>query len=287
MLTLFCSILGGVSFFLAVSYIQEKERIGTLRKSKAVTDSIIKRILNSDYAARLVMFCAKLNGRLPFGSYRVRLQALLLLSGTEVRCTADEFLAKKEIFFLLGLFLPVLAGAAVWLASAVALTVSFLPDLEVRKTRKDYEKDVLRSLPVALDILAACIEAGLTFDASLAKYVEKCAGNALSAELRTYLEEVRLGKSRQAALVAFAARSGVEEIRSFTLAAARSIEHGTGMAAALRSLCESNRLASTLRAEKKAAEAPVKLLFPLIFFIFPVIFLIIFGPLLLRFLSQK
>ena len=285
MTAVICSILAGMACYYAVLHFDDRKKVITWRVLNNAQEK--KRLFNSDAAVKIVKFAARLNGRLPLGAYRESLGKKLALSGGGATCTADEFVARKEIMFVFPLIILIATGVPITGAIVLSSILFLVPDMELSNARRKYEKAVLRALPPALDIIASCVEAGLTFDAALSKYTEKSGKNFLSAEFRSYLQEIRLGKSRREALAAMADRAGMPEIDSFSSAVARSIEYGTGMSAALRSQCASIRSTCARRAEKLAAEAPVKLLFPLIFFIFPVVFLIIFGPLILRFLSYK
>ncbi len=283
-----CALMVGLAVYIAVQIAADKEAslaLGRMLGRKNLSGE--KNLFLSGPLKTVSKTLSRFNRKVPFGKYRVRLAIKLSQAGSGITCGADEFIARKEIYMLLS-FVCLVSLRVPWsYAGLVSGLFFFLPDFEIKRSRNKYEKKMLSELPSALDILASCVEAGLTLDASVSKYAEKSHENCLSAEFRCYLQEIRLGKSRQLALSGLAERSGLPELETFTGAVSRSLEFGTGLAGALRSQCASARAEKVRRIEKLAAEAPVKLLFPLIFFIFPVVFIVIFGPLLLKFLAMK
>jgi len=116
--------------------------------------------------------------------------------------------------------------------------------------------------------------------------VPKLAGTALSVEFGELLRQIRLGRSRAEALRDFADRVDMPEIVSFTSSLIQAEELGAGIGGVLRTQAEQMRNDRSNRAEKKAMEAPVKILFPLIAFIFPTVFIIIFAPMAMSYLAH-
>jgi tight adherence protein C len=159
----------------------------------------------------------------------------------------------------------VLAGAAV-------------PLLWLRDRTRARRAAIARGLPYDLDLMTLSVEAGLDFAAALAKVVDKGRKGPLSDELSITLKELKLGRTREEALRDLAARVELPALTSFAHALAQADRMGTPLAKVLRVLSTQMRAERTQRAEKLAAEAPVKLLLPLIGCIFPTIFLMLFGP---------
>jgi len=137
---------------------------------------------------------------------------------------------------------------------------------------------IVRALPYAVDLLTLSVEAGLDFTAALSKVVEKGCKGPLAHELSVAIKELRLGKTREEALRNLARRVDVAALTSFVQALAQADRMGTPLGKILRILSTQMRTERTQRAEKLANQAPVKLLLPLVLFIFPTLFLMLFGP---------
>jgi tight adherence protein C len=160
----------------------------------------------------------------------------------------------------------------VGLAALSALGGYFLPDLWLRQRVQGRQKEIRLALPNALDLLTISVEAGLGFDAALVRVTEKYK-NGLSEEFTQVLNEVRLGRPRLEALDDMGRRVGVEELHSFIQALIQSEQLGVGIAKVLRIQSEEMRRKRRQRAEEQAAQASLKMLFPMIIFIFPTIFI--------------
>ena len=142
-------------------------------------------------------------------------------------------------------------------------------------------KDALqRGIPDALDLMVVCVEAGLGLDQAIARVGEeiKRAHPVLNDELQLLSLELRTGVSRQEALRNLAQRTDLEDIRNLVALLVQTDRFGTSIGQALRVHADSMRTTRHLKAEELAAKLPVKLLFPLIFFIFPSIFIVVIGP---------
>jgi tight adherence protein C len=143
------------------------------------------------------------------------------------------------------------------------------------------QKLVLKSLPDALDLVTTCVEAGLGLDAALARVAEKSSG-PLANEMNRMLREVAMGKLRREALTEMADRLGVEELTTFVNAIIQAEQLGVGVSQVLRVQSEQMRMRRRQAAEKTAHEAPIKMIFPLVLFIFPAFMLVILGPAFIR-----
>ena len=137
---------------------------------------------------------------------------------------------------------------------------------------------ITRALPYNLDLLTLSVEAGLDFAASIGKVVEKGRKGPLADELAITLRELKLGKTREEALRNLSVRCDLTSLTTFVSALIQADKMGTPLGKILRILSTQMRVERTQRAEKLANEAPVKLLLPLIGFIFPTIFIMLFGP---------
>lgn len=142
------------------------------------------------------------------------------------------------------------------------------------------QKSVLQSLPDALDLLTICVEAGLGLDSAMQKVTEKWESE-LSVSFSRALTEIQLGKTRREALKMMADRVGLQEFSSFIAAVIQSEQLGVSMARILRIQADDMRVRRRQRAEQEAQKAPVKMLFPMAFLIFPTIMIILMGPAIL------
>ncbi len=162
---------------------------------------------------------------------------------------------------------------------------AFLPEFWLSAKVGQRKKALGKALPDVLDLLSVSVEAGLGFDGAIQKVSEKFS-EPISGEFGLYLKEIRLGKSRADALRNLADRTDHPDYRTFTAAIIQADQLGASMARVLRMQSESMRLKRKQRAEEQAMKAPVKMLFPLIMFIFPTLFLVILGPAVIHILRN-
>lgn len=178
-------------------------------------------------------------------------------------------------------FMP--EGLLWWLAMAVVVALGlWLPDIVLQRRIEARQAAIRRTLPDVLDLLVVSVEAGVGFDGAVQKVVEKSKG-PLRDELARVLEQVRLGRSRAEALREMGARTQVADLISFVAAVQQAETLGVSIAKVLRVQADAARQRRAQRAREAAAKLPVKLLFPLVFFIFPALFVVILGPGAIRF----
>jgi tight adherence protein C len=207
----------------------------------------------------------------PANFFAIRFVAMVILGGLTLALMiiADLPMSRRVMFTVtvtaLGFYLPVL-----WLGSKI----------------KQRQKAVVRQLPDSLDLLTICVEAGLGFDQGVSQVVEK-ADNELSRAFARYLAEVGLGRSRRDALQSMSARLEVPDVTTFIAAVIQATDLGVSMARILRIQSEQMRIRRRQRAEQAARRAPIKMLFPLAFLIFPAIFIVLLGPAILVFMESS
>src|SRR6266496_3463050 len=153
----------------------------------------------------------------------------------------------------------------------------FLPHLMLSSRITRRQNEIRKAMPDALDLLTVCVEAGLGFDAAMSKVSEKWE-NELSLAFARAIQEVRLGKLRREALRDMADRMDIPDMTSFVAAIIQADQLGVSMGKVLRIQSDQMRMKRRQRAEKKAHEAPVKMLIPMAFLIFPSIYIVLLGP---------
>lgn len=160
----------------------------------------------------------------------------------------------------------------------LAAVIGFMLPISYFKTQADKrKKKITRELPDLLDLLYVSVEAGLGFDMALKKTADKMKGT-LSSEIEKTLEEINKGKNRQDALRTMVKRTGVDDLSSFVTSIIQSEQLGSNIANTLRIQSNTMRHKRRQRAEEAAAKVPIKMLFPLIFCIFPTLFIVVLGP---------
>lgn len=153
----------------------------------------------------------------------------------------------------------------------------YLPLMWLRAKIRSRQSTILKSLPDAIDLLCTCVEAGLGIDAGLGQVSEKVKG-PIAVELRRVLREMAMGSARKDALKAFSERTGVPDVRLFVNAIVQAESMGVSLGQVIRVQSDQMRLKRRQRAEQAAYKAPVKMVFPLVFCIFPSVFVVILGP---------
>jgi tight adherence protein C len=193
-------------------------------------------------------------------------------------------LGMGALIFLVFSFSPsmdVLSVSGLLMIGGFTLAGFYLPNLVIDRNIRRKQRLVLNAMPDALDLLTICVEAGLGFDAALKKVVEKW-DNDLSIAFARVLQEIQLGKLRREALRDMSDRLGIPEMESFVAAVIQSEQLGVSMARVLRVQSDAMRVKRRQRAEENAQRAPIKMLIPMVFLIFPTIVLILLGPAVLQ-----
>jgi tight adherence protein C len=224
--------------------------------------------------------------RLKWTNYRTKMAVELKRAGLGQAITVDHLLAMKV---LTAIVLPLMAtrlfgifsNPAVFVLAAIG--AFYLPDRLVADQRKSREREILRSLPGAVDVLSLSVEAGLEFLTAMQRLVERGGMGALRDEMATILNDIRLGKSRGEALKSFAQRIEIPEVSSFVSVLVQADMLGASIGPVLQQQAERMRVERFQRAEKAGAKATQKILFPLVLFIFPAVLIVIIGPVALQF----
>lgn len=193
--------------------------------------------------------------------------------------------APSTLWLILLATAPDLGGNVRMLCVLGAMAVGFyLPNLALSRAAKAYQRKIFEGLPDALDLLIVCLEAGLALDAAIARVAQELAANApeVSDELHLVTLELRAGNSRVKALRNLATRTGVAGIDTLVAMLIQAERFGTSAADSLRVHAEELRTQRRQQAEETAAKVALKLLFPLIFCIFPALLLVLLGPAMIQ-----
>jgi tight adherence protein C len=211
-----------------------------------------------------------------------KIQHNLDLAGNPTGWNTERVLAYKTLGLLgvaaFGLLIGLGHGGKVVLfVIAGAGTGFFLPNLLVHNVGLKRQEKIQKALPDAMDMITVCVEAGLGFDAAVAKVARNTKGS-LASEFARVLQEMQFGKSRVDALKAMVERTTVPELRIMVSALVQASQLGIPVAAVLREQATEMRLRRRQRAEEKAQKVTVKILFPLIFCLLPALFIVVMGP---------
>jgi tight adherence protein C len=201
--------------------------------------------------------------------------------------TADELLGLGALGAFVGLLFGVALNLRLGFAPIVLLTLLvglYVPVVWVRGRIRRRQDEIRRSLPYALDLLTLSVEAGLDFTQAMSRIVRKLGNSALAVELGQTVRDIHLGRTRVQALRDLSGRVDLSELNSLVGALIQADELGSSLGPILRIQADQLRIRRSQAAEKLAMEAPVKILLPLILFIFPTIFIMIFGPIALKLL---
>ena len=193
------------------------------------------------------------------------------------------FFVKYAMTLAPGNLLPKLESAFYTIG---VLWLFFYPQMWLKQQLRIRHIKIRRALPFVMDLLTLSVEAGMDFMTALQRNVERRRIDALSEELITVIREIQLGKTRREALRAMSERVNLSDLHSVVNALCQADELGVSIGSILRIQADQIRQRRFERAEKLANEAPVKMLFPLLFFIFPAVFLILLGPVVARILAQ-
>ncbi|WP_247826902.1 type II secretion system F family protein [Arthrobacter antioxidans] len=225
----------------------------------------------------------RLGRRLTPQAYVLRLDHLLALAGRPASMPLAKVLTAKPLLGLAGGLTGLLllqsnpSRLFVLLSLFVTLLGYFVPDLLLYSKGQERQKAMALELANTLDQMLISVEAGLGFESAMQRAGETGKG-PLADELVRTLQDMQVGRSRREAYLAMADRSTIPELRSFVKAIVQADAYGIALSGVLRTQAKVMRVKRRQRAEEKAMKLPVAVLFPLLLFIFPVLFIVILGP---------
>jgi tight adherence protein C len=298
-------ILGAVAVFLAVFtvalsvqsiVVERRQAYRTLKALRAVeirpadlrnrelARPARERLIKPFYAAALA-----LTRRFTPAGARDAIRRKLIMAGSPAAWDPDGILVAKLAGLVGGvivglLFLGIFSFAwPIRVIGFIALSLLgyWLPNIILTNTVQRRQNEIRTALPDSIDLLTICVEAGLGFDAAMA-HVSKSTTGPLADEFYRTLQEVQLGRSRNEAMRNLADRSNVPELRAFVLAMVQADVFGVSVANVLRVQAKEMRVKRRQLAEERAMKVPIKVLFPVLFCIFPALFVVILGPAIMR-----
>lgn len=279
-------ILIAVGLYNSRSEDQVKERlVQYASRSQTLTDLELERSFGERMIKPAISRLARRLAAMAPQATMARTRKQLDLAGNPGGIRAVDFIGLRMlcglgtgvISFLLAQALALGLGSGAVFGLLLGTLGYMLPVMWVGTRIQARKSEILRALPDALDLLTISVEAGLGFDAGLAKVVEKW-DNALTYEFGRVLAEVRVGKLRREALRDMAERVEVPEVKSFVAAIIQADQLGASIGRILHVQAAQMRMKRRQRAEETAQKAPIKMLIPLVFLIMPALFIVLLGP---------
>lgn len=283
-------ISGAIMYWYLFRRMIVKERLAKLAVSPSSYEEAPTLIAKP---TRLGQFLSIFGAVLPQeGKGRPKYEKMLVSAGYR-KSGLIVFLGCKVLFALLFpiLFMMVAAPAGKafepdMLLGTVALAIVgfLLPSLYVQNRSKKRKLVIFQTLPDILDLLTICVEAGMSIDAAMLRacHNPQFMGNPLAEEMKICAMETRAGKSRPQALRDMAERTDDDDLRAFVTMLIQTERFGTSLSQALRVHSDSLRVRRRQIAEEVASKTAVKMLFPLVFFIFPALLIVMLGPAIIK-----
>lgn len=262
-----------------------EERLNMIVRTRTLEEIEMQAPFVERFVKPLASQSAKVMARLTPAGAMEGTQRQLMYAGYSGRMQVSDFVGIKGLATILGV------GLAIGLSLLTSVsTILFLllilffggvgyfgPDLWLRGEISKRKDQIQRALPDAIDLLTISVEAGLGFDLALARVVSK-SDNSLTREFARVIQEMRIGVARRDALRSLVERTGVDDLSTFITAIIQAEQLGASIANVLRIQAGEMRVRRRQRAERLAHEAPIKMLFPMAFLIFPPIFIVVLGP---------
>jgi len=212
------------------------------------------------------------------------------LSVARFNISPEEFFLIKELLMAALMFIsyPSVTADMIYGWVSVCLVGGYMiPEIYMKTRVKRVKGIIVKELPDAIDLLGLCVNAGLDFMLSLKWVVEKSPPSFMIDELNTVLQEINVGKTRRDAIKDLALRYDLPDLSTFARTLIQADKMGTSVTEALNILSEDMRLSRYRRGEQLALKSPMKMLVPLLLFIFPVVGILVAGPILLDFMENS
>ena len=262
-------------------------RLEQIRSENELPDAVVV-----DKPSPLTEMLGRLGGASVLGGPSPKLKATLARAGYNQRGSAELFFGIKITTMLVGLTaglliaiqMQVSMGMGVLVVVGTAAGLSMIPNLILGQKVKKRTQEIRNALPNAIDLLEVCVSAGMGMDQAWNSTSEEMgeASQALADEMQLVNLEMLLGAKRSTALKSMADRSGADDLSNLASIISQADKFGTSVADALRTFAETMREARSQKAEESAEKMAIKLLLPMVIFIFPVVLLVSAGPAALK-----
>lgn len=291
----------GLVLFTLLSQVEEKSAIRTTLRQlddyevESVRDQELLVPLRERIIGPAVEILGRLGGRFNPPDYVESVRRKHVQAGIYSPDKVERFLAQRIIGFV---FIPVWAivmfvfnpfgldGLLFWALLGLGVMIGALgPTSQLNKKVEARQKSIQRSLPDVMDLLVISVEAGLGFEQALDRVIANVPGE-LSNEFSRVLGESRAGSSRADALRAMDQRCDTPEVRSFVMAMIQADQFGVSIGRVLRSQADELRVKRRQRAQEQAQKAPVKMMVPMVFCIFPALFVVVIGPAIINIIQN-
>lgn len=237
-------------------------------------------------------FCLNFASKIKNQNYRKSVQNKIGYAGLQREINVDEFIGLQILW---GVLFPVLLlflnftlelGYSPVFMLFLGCFGAYFPHLHVSTERKQRYNSVIVDLPFFIDLMALSTEAGLDFIGSIQRVVEKAENSVLADELGQVLRDLKLGSTRAEALKKMSERLDITEVTSFVTVLIDADATGASIGSVLKQQSVQMRLERFTRAEKEGAKASQTILIPLMLFILPAVFIMVFGPVIIQFMGQ-
>lgn len=264
--------------------VKSQQGAGTRLASLNTRDDILDQDFSQRAVAPVLSGLGRFAVRFTPTGWVARAQKKLIWAGWAERMDGNTWAAIRIISLVAGVVaaffvVPLMDSTMTRLAvGGLLLFLGFFgPEASLNRSIDDRRKKMERQLPDIIDLLVISVEAGLGFESAMGRVVQNVPGE-LSREFQRTLQETRVGVSRHEALRNMAERTDVDDLNSFILALIQADQFGVSIARMLRVQADEMRVRRRQRIQEKAFAAPVKMIFPMMFCIFPSIFIVILGP---------
>jgi len=276
--------VGALAVYIGNGVLRSQKSSGNRLASLNTRDDILEQDFSQRAVAPVMQGLGRFALRFTPTGWVGRAQHKLVLAGWAERMDGNTWAAIRIISIVASIFLlffavPLVDSTAMkfGVGGLILFMGFFGPEASLNRSIDDRRKEMEKTLPDIIDLLVISVEAGLGFEAAMGRVVQNVPGE-LSKEFSRTLSETRVGVSRQDALRGMVERTDVEDLNSFILSLIQADQFGVSISRMLRVQAEEMRIRRRQRIQEKAFKAPVKMIFPMLFCIFPSIFIVIIGP---------
>lgn len=276
--------VGALAVYVGNGVLRSQKSSGHRLASLSTRDDVLEQDFSQRAVAPVMQGLGRFALRFTPTGWVGRAQHKLVLAGWAERMDGNTWAAVRIISMVAGVVLLFVAVPLVdstnmkfGVGGLILFMGFFGPEASLSRSIDDRRKEMEKTLPDIIDLLVISVEAGLGFEAAMGRVVQNVPGE-LSKEFSRTLQETRVGVARQDALRGMVERTDVDDLNSFILSLIQADQFGVSISRMLRVQAEEMRIRRRQRIQEKAFKAPVKMIFPMMFCIFPSIFIVIIGP---------